>query len=144
MLSRDTILAKNDVQTEEVEVPEWGGSVLVRGMSGTEREAFEKARTREVPSGNRNARRAGQTTTEFSRERLRAGLVCACAVDERGNRLFTTEDLPALNDKSAAALERIVDVAMRLSGMDNNEIEKLAEEMAQDPFGETFSPSPES
>ena len=58
MLSRDTILAKNDVKVEEVKVPEWGGSVLVRGMSGDQREAFEKAQTREVPAGNRQARRS--------------------------------------------------------------------------------------
>ena len=40
-LSRDTILQREDIKTEDVEVPEWGGTVRVRGMSGVERDAFE-------------------------------------------------------------------------------------------------------
>ena len=113
MLSRDTILAKNDVKVEEVKVPEWGGSVLVRGMSGDQREAFEKAQTREVPAGNRQARRSGQTNTEVVREYLRARIVAWCVVDSEGSLVFHDSDIPALNAKSGAALERVVEVAMR-------------------------------
>ena len=40
-LSRDDILKAADNEPEEVDVPEWGGSVLVRGMTGRERDAFE-------------------------------------------------------------------------------------------------------
>ena len=46
-LTREAILAKDDVQIEELHVPQWGGTVRVRGMSGTQRDAFEKAISRE-------------------------------------------------------------------------------------------------
>ena len=40
-LSREDILKAEDLPTEEVPVPEWGGSVLVRGLTGRERDLFE-------------------------------------------------------------------------------------------------------
>ena len=130
-LTRDAILVKDDIEVEEVLIPQWGGTVRVRGMSGTEREAFEESRLREKPSGNRAARRAGNTTTEFVRKNLRAQLVAWCVIDDLGARLFSDDDIPMLNSKSGAALERIVDVAMRLSGMGDDDVEELAQEMVE-------------
>ena len=44
-LSRDDVFKKVSLATEEVEVPEWGGSLLVRGMTGKERDMFERGMT---------------------------------------------------------------------------------------------------
>ena len=41
ILSKDAILAADDLPRETVHVPEWGGDVYVRTMSGTDRDAFE-------------------------------------------------------------------------------------------------------
>ena len=41
VLSRDEILAADDIQIELLEVPEWGGSIFVKGMTGAERDRFE-------------------------------------------------------------------------------------------------------
>ena len=41
ILSKEAILAADDLPREKVNVPEWGGEVLVRTMSGTDRDAFE-------------------------------------------------------------------------------------------------------
>ena len=87
---------------------------------------------------------AGQTNTEVVREYLRARIVAWCVVDSEGSLVFHDGDIPALNAKSGAALERVVEVAMRLSGMGDDDVEELAEAMKDNPFGETFSPSPES
>ena len=38
---RDLILAASDRQKEKAEVPEWGITVFITTMSGTERDAFE-------------------------------------------------------------------------------------------------------
>ena len=40
ILSKDAILAADDLPRETVHVPEWGGDVYVRTMSGTDRDAF--------------------------------------------------------------------------------------------------------
>jgi len=41
LLTRDQILQAQDIARETVSVPEWGGSVLVRGLTGQERDAYE-------------------------------------------------------------------------------------------------------
>ena len=43
MLTKDQILKSDDLPSEEVSVPEWGGSVMVRSMTGYERDQFEQS-----------------------------------------------------------------------------------------------------
>ena len=110
-VSRETILAAPDIQTETVEVPEWGGAVRVRGMTAGERDSFDTAVT--------DARRAKKPTM------VRARLVMLTTVDGEGGRLFTEADLPALDAKSGAALDRLWEVAARLSGIGARDTEDL-------------------
>jgi hypothetical protein len=60
-------------------------------------------------------------------------------VDDQGKRIFTDEDIEALGNKNAAPLDRICDVARRLSGMGRAEKEKLAKNSA--PAGGDLSSS---
>ena len=59
-LSRDAILKVQDIETRELEIPEWGGSVLVRGMTGHERDRYEnslyKQRGKDRQLNTQNAR----------------------------------------------------------------------------------------
>ncbi len=114
LLSRDDILKAVDVQTEEVNVPEWGGSVLVRGLTGRERDKYE----------------ASQMTMRGNKmfpalDNIRAKLVAWCICDEDGNALFTQHDIDLLGGKSAAALDRVFEVAARLSGMSEEDVADL-------------------
>lgn len=111
ILTRDQILGAKDRITERVEVPEWGGDVLVTTISGAARDRFEAA----IIAAD------GQTDTT----NMRAKLVAACVVDEAGDPLFTIEDIEALGRKSAAALERIVKVSQRLNRIGSAEMEEL-------------------
>lgn len=111
MLSREQILAADDRPREEVEVPEWGGTVLVAAMSGTERDRFEASIV------------TGKGETDLSN--MRAKLVAATLVDGDGNMLFSQGDIEALGRKNAAALERVVQVAQRLNRIGNKQLEEL-------------------
>ena len=42
-LTRDLILGMDDLSRVRVDVPEWGGHLFVRSMTGMERDAFEGA-----------------------------------------------------------------------------------------------------
>ena len=111
-LTRDQILNAEDIKTEEVEVPEWGGTVLVKGMNGKERDAFEMSYLT-----------AGQSTIE----NVRAKLVSLTVIDhETKNQLFTVADIDALGQKSAKALDRVFAVAQSLSKIGQNDVEELA------------------
>ena len=112
-LSRDDILKADDLATEEVAVPEWGGSVLVRGMTGRERDEFE------MSSVDQRDGRVNLANT-------RAKIVIRCVVDEDGKRLFDASDIDLLGAKSGAALDRVFAVASRLSGIGERDVEELA------------------
>lgn len=102
----DILAATADLVTQTVEVPEWGGSVIVRSMTGADRDAFEATLIVEV-----DGKRKVDSTN------MRAKLVAMTVVDENGLRLFGPDDIAALNARSAAALERVVKVAQALNGM---------------------------
>jgi hypothetical protein len=113
-LTRENILQAQDIQTEEVEVPEWGGTVLVRGLMGEERDALEASMI-EGKGKNYNV----------NLRNLRAKLVARSVVDENGKRIFEDSDIAALGKKSATALARVYDVAQRLSGLSNEDVGEL-------------------
>lgn len=127
-LSRDDILGAKDIEIEKVDVPEWHGSVFVKGMSGTERDRFEASI---VEQRGKNAK--------VSMENIRAKLAAESICDEDGNRLFSIEDINALGEKSASALQRVFDVAQRLSGITGEDVEELTEEMDANPSGGSAS-----
>lgn len=110
MLNREQILSVQDSKIETVEVPEWGGSVCVRAMSAKERDGWEIRYATDFANKNRSVR----------------GSLCAVVIcDENGNRLFTEQDIPVLEQKSAAALDRLFDVAMRMNGLRKQDVDEL-------------------
>lgn len=111
MLTREQILGAVTLRTEDVEVPEWGGVVRVSEMTGTSRDAWEQSLVPRETGGPANI------------ANIRARLVAACAVDDKGRRLFTDVEAEELGQKSALALERIAKVAQRLNGLTADEVE---------------------
>src|SRR5215469_7289904 len=122
-LSRDDILKAEDAAIEEVDLsglPGYSGSVLVRGMTGRERDAFETSML-ERGHGGRMVPNTANT---------RAKLAVRCVVDEDGNRLFTDADATALGEKNGAAIDRIFAVAARLSGMGDDQRDEVARDFS--------------
>ena len=56
---------------------------------------------------------------------IRARMAAYAICDADGNRVFSSSDVLALSKKSAAALDRIMTVAARLSGMTAEDQESL-------------------
>lgn len=117
-LSRDEILATTLPQ-ETVDVPEWGGKVILRGLTAAERDDYEQAMVETSPNGRVTAKRKLQN--------VRAGLVVRCIVDEKGEREFADSDAEALGQKDAAVIDRLWDVCRRLCGMSTEDEVKLAQ-----------------
>ena len=128
VLKRENILEINDIQIETVSVPEWGGEVCVRGMSGAERDRFETSIV-EI-HGKRQ---------QVNLSNVRAKLACFCICDEDGQRLFTEKDINDLAQKSAAALQHIFEVAQRLSGIGETDIKELADGLKNAPSDGSIS-----
>ena len=110
-LSKDDILGVEELSTEDVEVPEWGGMGTLRELKGSERDTFEENSL----DKNRNVTMAN----------MRARLVALSAVDEDGKRMFSEKDAVKLGSKSASALNRLFGVACRLSGITDDDVKDL-------------------
>ena len=109
LLSKEAILGAPDLRHAEVEVPEWGGTVRLRVMTGRERMALQKAMERD-------------------RDGIIEQLIVLTAVDAEGRSLFDAGDVKALAAKSAPALERCFAVAAELNGLTKGSIDTLAGE----------------
>jgi len=127
-LTRENILQVKDITTELVEVPEWGGSVYVRGMTGTERDTFEASIVKLKGKGQ-----------SVDMSNIRAKLAAKSICDESGNLLFTDADIKELGKKSAGALQRVFEVAQRLSGIGDEDVAELAGELVENPLDDSPS-----
>lgn len=133
-LSRDDILKAEDLATEECDCPEWGGTVLVKALTGSERDSYEASCMSERPALDATGKPIrGQMQTVRNLANIRAKLVARCVVDDDGKRLFSDTDAGALGEKSAAALDRVFEVAARLSRLNEDDIEELGKGSAPVP-----------
>jgi len=108
LLGAADILGADDIKTERVSCPEWGGDVLIKTMTGAERDAFELSLSKD---------KKGKGKAENDLSNIRARYVAATAVDAKGVLLFTQEQVEELGKKNAKALDRCFDVARELNGM---------------------------
>lgn len=118
-LTKADIAKAPDLPKEEVSVPEWGGEVLLRGLSGTDKDRFLAETLR--PASEKNAEK------EIKYDDITARLVARCLVDDAGERLYSDEQIPELGKKSGDVLTRLFKVAQRLSGLEGEAAVKAAE-----------------
>lgn len=105
-LTREQILGAMDLQIESLHVPEWGGTVYIRNLSGRDRDRFEGSRIR-----------MRDNKVEMIHDNTRARLLSMTLCTEKGLLLFSQEDVEVLGEKNATALDKCFDVAMRLSAL---------------------------
>ncbi len=110
LLSKEKILAAEDLPFRDVDVPEWGGVARVRTMTGGERDAFEASIYDTDGAG-----------VKLNRTDFRAKLLSKVLVDDKGSRLFTDKEIVALSGKSAKAIQRLFDVAQDINGISKAE-----------------------
>lgn len=106
-LTRDQILQANDLPREEVQVPEWGGSIFVRSLTVGERLKLEEKSQTE--SGGHSVVR----------------LITMAACDEHGVALFEDSDIELLRGKSARAFLRVKEAANRLNALTDRDLEDI-------------------
>jgi len=121
------IIAVDDLQHEYVAVPEWNMRVLVWGLTATEREAWELSTMKVVDQEDVDNVR--KKTYEAEMEDFRLKLLVRCIRDEAGERIFGDDEIAALGAKNAAVIERLHDVARRLSGITDKDVDELAKNL---------------
>ena len=103
-LNAESILAAEDFMFAEVDVPEWGGKVRVRSLSGSQRTMIKKA------VENKDTDDLEELITVMS------------VVDDDGKRILQRKQIPQLKEKSTAPISRIAQKVMEISGISNPEM----------------------
>lgn len=110
-LTKEQILAANDRRSIEVSVPEWGDTVRLAVMTGTERESFERMWTE---------------TDQKLLPQYKVKMLRRCIVDESGATMFTDADLDLLGQKNALVIDRLFTECMKLNGFQKDSVEEAA------------------
>lgn len=103
LLDKIRILAAADFKQEVVDVPEWGGPIRLRGLSGSERAWCDKVLQ------DQQAGKGGALS-------YNAALVSCGAITAEGNAVFTRQEAASLSNKSYDVLDRLAFKVLELSG----------------------------
>jgi len=112
-LTKGDILQATDVDTDDLEVPEWGGTVRVRGLDALYMRELMQTGFVDATSGQ----------VDLGKLDL-PGLVGRSIIDEAGNPVFDARDVKQLASKSFAPLMKIATKALQLSGIATAEEEE--------------------
>lgn len=119
LLTASDILDADDIVAEYVEVPEWGGTVKIMGLSG-------EARNR---VGALMRAEGKKTSEDEALAFFQMRVIAASMVDEDGKRLFSQNDVHKLAAKSAGALQRVYDACARISGLSETAVEDAKQDL---------------
>ncbi len=111
-LTAEQITAAQDLKRKEVEVPEWGGTVWIQTMTGTQRDEFDNS-----------IQAAKSNNGQIDIRGIKARLVALTMVDAEGVPIFS--DPEVLGTKSAGVLNRLWEVAQRLNGLSEADAEEM-------------------
>lgn len=93
-LTKAKILAANDIKLKELDMTsEWGGTIYIRTITGTERDQFEDSYAEQKMKGFR----------------VRFLVLTLC--DESGERLFADNETDLLGKKSSASINKAFEAA---------------------------------
>ena len=96
--SADAILQAEDFVYDEVDCPEWGGTVRIRSLSGAQRVTLKKA-------------------VDAGRDDIDETLCVMAIVDQDGNRILHQQQIAELGRKNTSVITRIAMKVLEISGM---------------------------
>lgn len=108
LLTRDEILNAQDIQTQNVECPEWGGTVCIKMLTAGEADTWRKSMLKKTETRGSG----GKMVTDYIFDSEAATnneilLITLAVVDDKGAALFTAADVEKLLRKSIAPLKRL-------------------------------------
>lgn len=115
ILNKDQIFAAQDLQVSYIDIPEWGGQIKVKEMSAADRIEFEK-----------------QQSSDLKPSEMIVRLVLMTCVDDNNQRIFSNDDLQALEQKSPSILLKIFNESMKINILNSEKIEEKAENFPND------------
>ena len=121
-LSKSQIISANDLKHAEHDMTrEWGGTVYIRTLTGSERDQFEEA------------------YSEQKMKNFRARFLVLAICDEKGERLFEDNEIAMLGKKSSTSINKAFEAAWKHNAFTNEAVESLGEGSADGQSGDSTS-----
>ena len=105
MLTVEQIMTANDIVERDVDVPQWGGTVRIRGLTKGQHQQLRKRAT---------------SRSQVDTDRLEMLLFSESVVEPR----FTLEQAQSLRDKAAAPFERVMKAVLEINGLADGAVEE--------------------
>jgi hypothetical protein len=111
LLTRDAILASDDIKSALVDVPEWGvdAQVKIKALSIYEQIVYEK-----------------EAAVNKDTSDIIFNMLVLCCVNEDGTKIFSKDDIAALKERSSAAVLRVFNACLKINHLDTDSVERLA------------------
>lgn len=113
LIGRDALLGPPKRRFAKIDVPDLG-AVRIRSLTELERSRIE-ASMRDKKGGL-----SGSKLLD-----LKCRMIVECVVDESGNPIFTSRDIPQLNQQDSKVTNAIVDAIQAHCGWSDDDIEDL-------------------
>lgn len=121
---KSLILNAEDIKSEEVEIPEWGGiTVLVKGLSDNQHGEYQ-AKTMALRA------KQGDQAMDIEMRNRRSELVVKCLYypkghEKHGQRIFTDAEAVKLQGKNAGVVQGLFVLINNLSGLNRSFEDKV-------------------
>jgi len=126
-LTAEQVLNATDTDIGEVDVPEWGGRVLVRGLDAKYvSDLIQKGFIKPGKGGEGDEQEIDLSKIDF------IDIAARSLADEKGERLLTRDQMKRMDRKSFPIISRIAQKALELAGLSAGEESEEAAEGTED------------
>lgn len=126
ILTAELVSKAQDIKEQELEIEDWGGTIIVRGLSSIDHERLTSSCT-EGPIGER----------QFNMVGYQAKVAILSSYDgfakDGGKRIFGKEHLAMLMEKASGPVAAVATLAHELSGIGKDAVKKAQENLKKTP-----------
>ena len=115
---KEDILKVDDLPREKFHVEQWNIDVWIRSLTSAERDDYEQSLITQSGRGR-------NMTMTANLANAKAKLVAKTLVDKEGKRVFLDGEAIKLGQKSSKAITKLYEIAQRLSGLTDDDVEEL-------------------
>lgn len=130
-LTAEAISKVQDIREEEIEIEEWGGTVVVRGLTSIKHEQLTSSCT-DGPIGNR----------QFNMVGYQAKIATLCTYDgfekDGGKKIFEKSHFQMLMEKASGPVAAIATKAHELSGIGKDATDRMKENLNKTPSADSL------
>ena len=124
-----------DDDAEPVDLSKWAGpgaTLYVRAMNATERDGYEAGL---ISQSQGRGKRGGSVDVDLVNARAKLVAICTVNAQTDGVRVFKDSEVKAIGQKNGAMVDALYEVAARLSGITQEDMDETLQDFETGPGG---------